>query len=118
MGWSNSISVFQGHVTFILQDEPEVAPPFLDYIPILGLKTHYMRKDKTYEAILENPRIGRFIREHFQDVSRIFHHIKHVGATFSGHRIWIRMKEVNIGRHTCNFKGHIRDKARVSKIMN
>ena len=25
MGWSNSVSVFQGHVTFILQDELEVA---------------------------------------------------------------------------------------------
>ena len=39
MGWSNSVSIFQGHVTFILQDELDTAPPFLDDVPILGLKT-------------------------------------------------------------------------------
>jgi len=52
MGWSNSVSVFQGHVTFILQDEIEIAPPFLDDIPILGPKTRYERTDGTYETIL------------------------------------------------------------------
>jgi hypothetical protein len=35
MGWSNSVSIFQGHVTFILQDEIDTSPPFLDDIPIL-----------------------------------------------------------------------------------
>ena len=38
MRWSNSVSIFQGHVTFILQDELNTAPPFLDDVPILGLK--------------------------------------------------------------------------------
>ena len=41
MGWSNSVFIFQGHVTFILQDELDTAPPFLDDVPILGLKTRY-----------------------------------------------------------------------------
>ena len=41
MGWSNSVSIFQGHVTFILQDELDTAPPFLDDVPILGPKTWY-----------------------------------------------------------------------------
>ena len=39
MGWSNSVSIFQGHVTFILQDELDTGPPFLDDVPILGPKT-------------------------------------------------------------------------------
>ena len=38
MGWSNSVSIFQGHVTFILQDELNTASPFLNDIPILGPK--------------------------------------------------------------------------------
>ena len=41
MGWSNSVSIFQGHVTFILQDDLDTAPPFLDNVPILGPKTRY-----------------------------------------------------------------------------
>ena len=39
MGWSNSVSIFQGHVTFILQDELDTALPSLDDVPILSLKT-------------------------------------------------------------------------------
>jgi len=118
MGWSNSVSVFQGHVTFILQDELEVVPPFLDDIPILGRKTRYMHEDGSCETILENPGIRRFVWEHFQDVNRIFHRIKHAGATFSGHKLWIGMQEVNIVGHTCNFQGRVPDQARVSKILN
>ena len=41
IGWSNLVSIFQGHVTFILQDEHDTAPPFLDDVPILGPKTRY-----------------------------------------------------------------------------
>jgi Reverse transcriptase (RNA-dependent DNA polymerase) len=36
MGWMNSVAIFQGHVAFILQDEIQVAPPYLDDVPILG----------------------------------------------------------------------------------
>ena len=73
MGWSNSVSIFQGHVTFILQDELDIAPPFLDDIPVLGPRTRYMQPDGTFETITENPGIRRFVWEHFQDVDRIFH---------------------------------------------
>ena len=110
--------MFQGHVTFILQDELEVAPPFLDDIPILGRKTRYMREDGTCETIPENTGIRRFVWEHLQDVNRIFHRMKHAGATFSGHKLWIGMREVNIVSHTCNFEGRVPDQARVSKITN
>ena len=51
------MSIFQEHVTFILQDEIDIAPPFLDDIPILGPKTRYELKDGSYETIPENPGI-------------------------------------------------------------
>jgi len=41
-GWSNSVAIFQGHITFILQDEVDIAPPTLMMSPFLDL-THAMR---------------------------------------------------------------------------
>jgi len=92
MGWSNSVSVFQGHVTFILQDELEVALSFLDDVSILGPRTCYLSKDSSYESIPENPGIRQFVWEHFQDVNRIFHQMKHARAMFSDHKLWISMR--------------------------
>ena len=83
MGWSNSVSIFQGHVTFILQDEIDIALPFLDDVPLLGSKTRYEPPDGTLETIPENPGIRDFVQEHFQDVNCIFHCIKHVGTWYS-----------------------------------
>ena len=57
MGWTNSVVIFQGHVTFILQDKIDVAPPYLDDIPILGPRTCYERPDGTYETLSANPGI-------------------------------------------------------------
>ena len=57
MGWSNSVSIFQGHVTFILQDELDTAPPFLNDVLILGPKTRYELPDGTYETVPGNAKI-------------------------------------------------------------
>ncbi|KIJ30669.1 hypothetical protein M422DRAFT_186769 [Sphaerobolus stellatus SS14] len=45
--------------------------------------------------IPENPGIRKFVWEHFQDVNRIFHRIKHAGGTFSARKVFIGMPEVN-----------------------
>lgn len=73
MGWTNSVAIFQGHVSFILQDEIDKAPPCLDDIPVLGPQTHYEQANGTYETIPSNPKIRRFVWEHLVDVNRIFH---------------------------------------------
>ena len=73
MGWSNLVSIFQGQVTFILQDELDTALPFLDDVPIIGPKTHYELPGGKYETLLDNPKIHHFVWEHFSDVNRIFH---------------------------------------------
>jgi hypothetical protein len=118
MGWANSVSIFQGHVTFILQDEIDTAPPFLDDIPILGPRSPYELSDETYETLTENPGIRRFVWEHLQDVNRIFHRIKHEGGAFSAKKLYIGWPEVNIVGHTCHDEGRIPDQARISKIVN
>ncbi|KAF8577301.1 hypothetical protein K439DRAFT_1314560, partial [Ramaria rubella] len=105
-------------VTFILQDKIGIAPPYLDDIPILGPKTRYETAEGGYEVIPENPGIRKFMWEHLNDVNRVFHHMKHAGGTFSGHKLFLGVPEVNIVGHTCNYEGHIPDHSRVSKIKN
>jgi hypothetical protein len=117
MGWSNLVSIFQGHVTFILQDELETAPPFLDDVPVLGPKARYKLPDGSCETLPDNSKIRRFIWEHLNDVNRIFHRMKHAGGTFSAQKLYLGVPEVNIAGHTCNYEGRIPDQAHVSKIQ-
>ena len=44
--------------------------------------------------------------------------MKHAGGTFSAHKLFLGIPEVNIVSHTCNYEGHIPDQARVLKIQN
>ena len=118
MGWTNSVAIFQGHVTFILQDEIDKAPPYLDDVPILGPRSRYEQADGTYETLTTNPKIRRFVWEHLVDVNRIFHRMKHAGGTFSGHKLFLCVPEVNVVGHTCNYDGWIIDRTYVSKIEN
>ena len=118
MGWSNSVSIFQGHVTFILQDELDTAPPFLDDVPILGPKTRYELPGGGCETMPGNEGIRRFVWEHCNDVNRIFHRMKHAGGTFSEHKLHLGVPEVNIVGHTCNYEGQIPDQTQVSKIQH
>jgi hypothetical protein len=44
--------------------------------------------------------------------------MKHAGVTFSAKKLYIRIDEVSIVGHTCNYAGCIPDDAWVSKILN
>ena len=63
-------------------------------------------------------KIWQFVWEHFNDINRIFHRMKHVGGTFSAHKLYLGVLEVNIVGHTCACEGHIPDQAQVSKIQD
>ena len=57
MGYTNSMQIQHGDVTFLLQDEiPHVTIPFVNDIPIKGPATRYETEDG-YEVIQENPGI-------------------------------------------------------------
>ena len=72
MGWTNSVPIFHDDVTYILKDEvPEYTIPYIDDVPIRGPDTRYEREDGTYETLVKNPGIRRFVWEHMQNVNRI-----------------------------------------------
>jgi hypothetical protein len=57
MGYTNSMQIQHGDLTFLLQDEiPEIAVPFIDDVPVKGPKTHYEVGDR-FETIHKNPGI-------------------------------------------------------------
>ena len=43
--------------------------------------------------------------------------MKHAGGTFSAHKLYLGVPEVNIVSHTCNYEGQIPDQTQVSKIQ-
>lgn len=118
MGWTNAVGVFQGHMQFILQDEVDTATPFIDDVPILGPKTRYELPDGTFETILQNPEIRRFVWEHFEDLNRVLHRMKHAGATFSGRKLYIGVPKLKILGHICTYDGRIPDEAKIAKIVD
>lgn len=44
-------------MAFLLQDEMEVAPNFVDDVPVLGPKTHYELEGGRFEVLEDNPGI-------------------------------------------------------------
>ncbi|GBE84320.1 hypothetical protein SCP_0602980 [Sparassis crispa] len=69
MGYTNSVQIMHGDVTFILQDEiPHVTIPYIDDVPVKNGTTRYETSDGGYEVIPQNSGIRRFIWEHAENV--------------------------------------------------
>ena len=70
MGYTNSVQIQQGDITFILQEEiPHVMVPFINDILVKGPPTQYMDENGNFETIPENQGIRCFIWEHLQNVN-------------------------------------------------
>jgi hypothetical protein len=119
MGWTNSVPIFHGDVTYILQPEiPEVTQPYIDDVPVRGPATRYILPSGEEERIPENPGIRRFVWEHFQDLNRICERMKYSGGTFSGYKSNLCAAEINLLGQRCTIEGRKPDKARVIKVTN
>ena len=119
MGYTNSVQIFHGDTTFILQDEiPTVTEPFIDDIPVKGPDSRYENEDGTYQTIPENPGIRRFVWEHLQNVNRVIQRIKHAGGTFSGLKSNICTASALVVGHRCTLEGRLPDETRVQKITD
>jgi len=119
MGYTNSVQIQQGDITFILQEEiPHITVPFIDDIPVKGPPSRYQDSQGIYETIPDNPRIRKFIWDHLQNVNRIIQRIQHAGGTFSGHKSFLCVESTIIVGHRCTMEGRIPDESRVQKIVD
>lgn len=118
MGYTNSMQIQQGDLTFLLQDEiPDVAAPFVDDVPVKGPATRYETADG-FETIPENPGIRRFVWEHLQNANRIIQRIKHAGGTFSGPKSRICVPSAVVVGHLCTYEGRLPETSRIQKIVD
>lgn len=119
MGYTNSMQIQHGDITFLLQDEiPQVTVPFVDDIPVKGPATRYELEEGGYETIPENPGIRRFVWEHLHNVNRIIQRIKHAGGTFSGPKSFLCIESAVVVGHKCTYEGRMPDESRVQKIKD
>jgi hypothetical protein len=117
MGWTNSVPIFHDNVTFILQAEiPHVTIPYIDDVPIKGPTTMYQKVDDSYETILENPGIHRFVCKHFENLNRVVQRMKYCGGTFSGLKLFLCVPEIFVLGHRCTPEGRLPDESRISAI--
>jgi hypothetical protein len=56
-------------------------------------------------VLTENPGIRRFVWEHCLDVNRVFHRLKHAGATVSAKKLFLCVPEVIVVGQQCMYKG-------------
>ncbi|KAJ3555802.1 hypothetical protein NP233_g12120 [Leucocoprinus birnbaumii] len=118
MGYTNSMQIQHGDLTFLLQDEiPEVAVPFVDDVPVKGPPTRY-ETPNGFETIPENPNIRRFVWEHLTNANRIIQRVKHAGGTFSAAKAHFCTPSAVVVGHLCTYEGRLPDASRVQKIID
>ncbi|TFK16687.1 hypothetical protein FA15DRAFT_606582 [Coprinopsis marcescibilis] len=106
MGYTNSMQIQHGDLTFLLQDEiPHVTMPFVNDVPVKGPPTHYKLNRGGYKTIEGNLGIRQFVWEHVHDVACAVTRIVNVGSTFSGHKAKICVPEAIIVGHLCTYEG-------------
>jgi len=119
MGYTNVVQVYQSDMSFILQEEiSDYTYPFIDDLPIKGVVECYEHPDGTYETILDNLGIRRFIWEHLQNVYHILQCFKVVNIMISAKKFVLAAPNATIVGHKCTFKGCIPHDNKVQKFRN
>jgi hypothetical protein len=119
MGWTNSVSIFHGHITFILQDEiPDKTRPFIDDIIAKGPRTKYPDTNGNPTLIPQSSQIHQFIFEHLTDLNQILHHLRLAGVTISAKKLSLCVPEVTILGHRRTTEGRIPDQSHVKKVLD
>jgi len=119
MGWTNSVSIQQGNLVFILSEEiPEHANAFLDDIFVKGPHSYYLLEDGSYETIPENPGIRRFIWEMAVASNRVLQRLRQAGASISGKKARPCVSEIMVVGHRCSYEGRRPDLSNVQRILD
>jgi len=119
MGYTNSMQIQHGDLTFLLQDEiPDVAVLFVDDVLVKGPPTRYEIGPNLFKTLPENSSICRFTWEHFQNINRILQQVQHTGGTFSAAKSHICVPSAVVVGHLCTYEGRLPDTARIQKIVD
>ena len=119
MGYTNSFQIMHNDVVFILQDEmPNIASPYADDVLVSGPSTRYEQPDGSFETIIENPGIRRFVWEHLQDLNRVLQRFGAYGATVSGKKVFIAQPTGLFVGHKLTYEGRVPDDSKVQRVVD
>lgn len=119
MGYTNSVPILQGDVSFIFRDEiPEHMNPFADDCNVLGPTSRYELPAGGYETIPENSGIRRFVWEHFTVMHRCLHRMKRFGGTFSGKKLYPCVPRLELLGQTVHYEGRSPDMSKIQRIID
>jgi hypothetical protein len=117
MGWTNLVPIFHDDVTFILQAKiPHITIPYIDDVPVKGLRSTYSKSDNSPKTIPENVGICWFIWEHFENLNRVVQRMKYCRGTFCGPKLFLCVPEIFVLGHWYTPEGQLPDESRVSAI--
>jgi hypothetical protein len=119
MGWTNSVPIQQGNITFLLKSEiPHSADSFIDDIVVKGPRSYYKLDKDTYETIPGNTGIRRFIWEYAQNLNRVLRRLDKANASVSGKKAKVCVPETLVVGQRCSFEGRLPDQSIIQKILD
>ena len=119
MGYTNSLQIMHGDITFILNEEiPDTALPYVDDVIVKGGFTWYELESGTFETLPENPGIRRFVYEHLTDVNRVLQRVKVVGGTFSGKKFQACASAAVFLGNKLTYSGREPDDSKVQRVRD
>jgi transposase InsO family protein len=119
MGWTNSVSIQQANVTFLLQEEmPDRADSFIDDVVVKGPRSYYLKPDGSYETIPGNTGIRRFIWEYSQNLHKVLRRLDKANASVSGKKAKVCVPEAIVVGHNCSFEGRLPEQSNIQKIVD
>jgi hypothetical protein len=108
IGWTNAVPIFHDNVTYILHAEnPDITILYIDNVSIKGPASQYPLANGSYETTPENPRICRFVKEHFLNVNRLCQRMKYARKTYSGKKSILIAPKFTVLGYRCTPKGRV-----------
>ena len=92
--------------------------PFIDDLLVKTETTRHQRPDGSYETILENLGIRKFIWNHLTVVHRILQCLQNVSAMVSAKKFILAAPDATIIGHKCTFEGQVPHEAKIQKIQD
>ena len=83
----------------------------------MGPKTQYKGKDGTYEVLLANPGIRRFVWEHIVNLNHILHHLMYAGAIVSAKKLQLCQPEIIVVGRKYTYKEQEPDAMTMEKVL-
>ena len=119
MRYTNSLQIMHGDITFLLSEEIfDHTFPYVNDVLSFNEFTRYELNDESFETILKNSRIQRFIWEHLQRLNRVIQRVKVVNDTFFEKKITSCQSVTIFLENKLTYQERELDESKVQKVRD